>query len=103
VAIQVIPLALTKQQCIDLRLPRIPIKESDRGKGRFEERHGEGATELDALEAIHPGLLRQMILDEVKRYHDDTFDDRVEEAFDEAFQELSEEVDDLNESVRPKA
>jgi hypothetical protein len=73
--IQLIPLALTKQQCIDLELPRAPIKETDRGKGKFEERHGEGATELDALEALHPGLLRQLILTEVQqlpRRHDAT-------------------------------
>jgi hypothetical protein len=100
--IQVIPIALTKQQCMDLKLPRIPIKDSDRGKRTFEERHGEGATELDALEAIHPGMLRQLILTEVHRYHDDTFSDRVEEAFNEALQTLSDDVDDLNESVVPR-
>jgi hypothetical protein len=86
--IQVIPLALTKQQCIDLKLPRIPIKDGDRGKGRFEERHGEGATELDALEALHPGMLRSLILTEAERYYDPTLQDRI----DKAYQRLSDEV-----------
>jgi hypothetical protein len=99
--IQVIPLALTKQQCIDLKLPRAPIKEKDRGKNKFEERHGEGATELDALEALHPGLLRDLILTELRRYHDPTLDDRVDAAFHEAFQPLSDEVEALNNSVVP--
>lgn len=100
--IQLIPLALTKEQCSDLQLPRAPIKENDRGKGRFEERHGEGATELDALEALHPGLLERMLADAVGRYHDDTLHKRTIEAFDAAFQRLSDEVDALNESVVPR-
>jgi hypothetical protein len=100
--IQVIPLALTKQQCMDLSLPRAPIKEKDRGKGQFEERHGEGATELDALEALHPGVLRELVLTELRRYHDPTLEERVEAAFCEAFQPLSDEVEALNESVVPR-
>jgi hypothetical protein len=42
-------LALTEDQVRDLELPRIPIKDSDRRKARFEEKHGKGATELNAL------------------------------------------------------
>jgi uncharacterized protein YukE len=47
-------------------------------------------------------MLRQLILTEVQRYHDDTFSDRVEEAFDQRLQALSDQVDDLNESVVPR-
>ena len=96
--IKLIPLALTKQQCVDLKLPRAPIKETDRGKGKFEERHGEGATELDALEALHPGLLRRLILGEVQRYHDDTLQRRVSEAYQDLI-DLSNEVE---ETVMPR-
>jgi hypothetical protein len=100
--IQVIPLALTRQQCIDLKLPRIPIKDSDRGKGRFEERHGEGATELDALEALHPGQLRQLILTELRRYYDDTLGDRAKAEFYERLQALSSHVKAVNDVVIPR-
>jgi hypothetical protein len=89
------PLALTKEQCIRLKLPRIPIKEGDRGKAAFEERHGDGATELDALEALHPGELRSLIMAEVERYHDPTLQSRV----DESFQELRDQLKELNEAV----
>jgi hypothetical protein len=68
--VQVRPVALTYEQCIHYRLPRIPIKESAKGRERFEERFGEGATELDALEALHPGSLRQILIQEIRRYHD---------------------------------
>jgi hypothetical protein len=42
-------LALTEQQARELELPRIPIKDSDGRKARFEAKHGKGATELNAL------------------------------------------------------
>jgi hypothetical protein len=95
--IEVTPLALTKQQCVDLKLPRAPIKESDRGRGKFEERHGEGATELDALEALHPGTLHDLIEAEVLRYYDPTLEKRVKEQN----QALADEVATLNESLIP--
>ena len=64
------PLMLTKQQCIDYQLPRTPIKKDDRRKGSFEERHGDGATELDALEALHPGEMGKMLCHAINRYVD---------------------------------
>src|SRR4029453_2404048 len=55
--IKLTPLLLTRTQVHAYSLPRIPIKESDRRKGQFEDRYGEGAVELDALEALYPGVL----------------------------------------------
>jgi hypothetical protein len=55
------PLVLTAEQVAQYNLPRIPIKDSDRRRSAFEARHGEGATELDALEALHPGELRRIV------------------------------------------
>jgi hypothetical protein len=78
--IQVRPVALTLDQCREYRLPRTPIKDTERRKAGFEERHGEGATELDALEALHPGTLRRILQAEIERYHDATLDRRVQEA-----------------------
>ena len=47
---------------------------SRHGKTRaeFEERFGGGATELDALEALHPGVLQEILRDEILRYRDMT-------------------------------
>lgn len=47
--IQVRPVVLTHEQCVRYNLPRTPIKEGERRAPGFEERYGEGATELDAL------------------------------------------------------
>jgi hypothetical protein len=62
------PLVLTAGQIAEYGLPKIPIKDSDPRKGRFEARHGEGAVELDALEALHPGTLAQIVEAAIDRY-----------------------------------
>ena len=68
----------TRKQCIEYKLPRTPLKETERRAARFQERFGEGATELDALEALHPGELRRIIETEIARYHDCDIDRAVE-------------------------
>jgi hypothetical protein len=75
--IQVRPIALTHAQSVQYRLPRIPIKDTDRRAAHFESRFGEGATELDALEALHPGILRQVVETEIDRYFDRTLNARI--------------------------
>jgi hypothetical protein len=62
------PLVLTAEQVREYRLPRVPIKDSDRRRAQFEARHGEGAVELDALEALHPGALREIVEAAIDRF-----------------------------------
>ena len=83
------PIILTEQQCVDLHLPRTPIKD-ERRKDKFEERFGFGATELDALEAQHPGLGREIIEEEILRYFDPTLGARVRDARNKIFYRLHE-------------
>jgi hypothetical protein len=78
--IKLTPLALTEAQANDYDLPRIPIKEADNRKERFEERYDEGAVELDALEALYPGELAQLVREAIAPYRDQTLRDRLEEA-----------------------
>ena len=70
------PLALTAAQCRHYRLPRTPIKDSDRSKQEFEARYGAGATELDALEALHPGELAKIVSKAIRRHRKPTQDTR---------------------------
>lgn len=86
--IQLKPLALTLEQCIEYRLPRTPIKASDLRASNFEARFGAGATELDALEALHPGLLHNILVAEIERYIDADLDDNVQDAVREVEDEL---------------
>jgi len=72
------PLVLTREQVERYRLPRIPIKDTDLGKRHFEDRFGEGATELDALEALHPGELGRIVTAAIRRYRTPTVLARAE-------------------------
>jgi hypothetical protein len=77
--IQVRPVVLTYDQCVDYQLPRKPIKETETRAAAFEARFGEGATELDALEALYPGELARILERETARYYDPDLAARVEE------------------------
>jgi hypothetical protein len=109
--IKLTPVALTEDQVRAYRLPRTPIKEGDVRKGRFEERHGEGAVELDALEALRPGELGRVVQEAFSPYRDDdlegALDDAREEAeqaardaWDEAFGEDQEALREIEEEAR---
>jgi hypothetical protein len=95
--IELRPIALTHTQCVELNLPRTPIKDSvgRNAKAKFEERFSEGATELDALEALHPGYLRDLLVKHIERYQDPTFRERAEEKqieLEEKIEEMRGEV-----------
>jgi hypothetical protein len=68
--IQLNPLVLTPQQVEQFSLPRIPLKETDRRRAQFEARHGAGAVELDALEALHAGELRRIVEAAIDRFRE---------------------------------
>ena len=69
-------LALTRAQVTEYDLPRAPVKvdkngvADKRGK-RFEQVNGEGIVELDALEALHAGVLANLVRHAVQPYRDD--------------------------------
>lgn len=64
------PVALTAEQVREHQLPRTPIKDTDRRKAGFEERNGAGAVELDALEALHPGVLATVVRHAISEHRD---------------------------------
>src|SRR5262249_15080094 len=82
--VKLTPLALTAEQVRDYQLPRIPIKAEDRRKAGFEQRHGQGAVELDALEALHPGELERIIRRSVAPYRDTSLAGRLADAHADA-------------------
>ncbi|MBC8447246.1 MAG: hypothetical protein H8D78_05805 [Chloroflexi bacterium] len=73
------PLVLTADQVAQFRLPRAPVKSSDRRKAGWVATHGAGAVELDALEALYPGELAGIVSRALARYHDATLDHQAEE------------------------
>jgi hypothetical protein len=80
-AVTLQPIALTLDQVQQYNLPRTPIKATELRKQRFEDTFGTGAVELDALEALYPGILAQTVQHAVSRYHDETLKDRNEEQY----------------------
>ncbi|NHM25936.1 hypothetical protein G7K71_02705 [Desulfofundulus sp. TPOSR] len=84
------PIVLTREQVEKHRLPRIPVKDSDRRKAHFEERYGEGAVELDALEALYPGELARIVAENIRRFRDEKLARKVQEAKREFERRLEE-------------
>jgi hypothetical protein len=87
------PLALTADQVARYDLPRIPIKDTDKRGDKFEDRHGEGAVELDALEALYPGTLSQIVRRAMRPYRDDTLQRRLTAADSAALRAASATAD----------
>jgi hypothetical protein len=108
--LQLIPLALTPEQCRQYKLPRTPIKETEQRKDKFEETFGAGATELDALEALYPGELARLLTAELDNFLDATLEGRLQSLKremqgglraieDEIHAEHSEEIDEIAEAI----
>ena len=92
--IKLTPLALTAEQVREYRLPRTPIKEEDLRRSGFEEAYGEGAVELDALEALHPGELARLVREALAPYVDTTLPSRLRETEEAAQEEADDAWDD---------
>jgi hypothetical protein len=88
--VQVTHLLLTLEQVQEYRLPTTPIKQSESRAETFLARFGvDGAVELDALEALHPGVLEQMVLDAIQPYLD------ANQRYGEELGEVKDEAQDL--------
>jgi hypothetical protein len=102
VDLQLIPLALTPDQCREYRLPRIPIKDTERRKDKFEQTFGVGATELDAMEALHPGELARLLEAEINNWLDPDLKRRVRRALSKAYLPLKKIESDILEEYADK-
>lgn len=92
--IAVKPIALTPEQVETYNIPRIEIKNPTKFKD-WISRFGEGGAELDALEALHPGLLGKILCEELDSLFDPSLEGRVYEAKGDAMEEcerISEEI-----------
>jgi hypothetical protein len=101
--IKLTPVCLTTAQVQQYQLPRIPIKDSDLRKGRFEETYGAGAVELDALEALYPGELRRLLTPLLRPYYDRDLAQRFRTAEDEANQQVRAAWEDVTDDLQDEA
>lgn len=85
------PIILTKEQVDKYDLPRMPITEKELSKGNFEKLLGEGATELDALEALYPGEFAKIVENKILEFTDTGLEGKIREARKELDDDLEEE------------
>ena len=90
-SIKLCPIMLTPQQCVRYSLLRTPIKPSDR-KARFERCHGPGATELDALAALYPGTIGQILQDVLSYYCSKTLAKQIRSEVRNLMPDLAEKL-----------
>jgi len=93
--VKLVPLVLTRQQIEEYDLPRTPIKNSERRAGKFEAAHGEGAVELDALEALHPGVLRGIVSEALSAYYSQEAEQEAREKEAALRQAIHQRVSDI--------
>lgn len=89
------PVLLTREQIDEYDLPRVPVKDSDKRKASFEQAHGAGQVELDALEALYPGELTSILESAILQYFDVDLADRLQETYNEYKEQLTNERDSL--------
>jgi DNA topoisomerase VI subunit B len=71
--------ALTLDQVIEYELPSTPLKETEKRAERWREAMEHEQTEIDALAALRPEVLRQIAEDSIRPFFDETLDDRVDD------------------------
>jgi hypothetical protein len=95
---EVVPAALTVEQVRELDLPSTPLKKGEHRADKWRAAFGVEQTEIDALAALRPGTLREIMTRAFDPYFDRTLAARVDEAKDEwmryAEEELAEQTDD---------
>lgn len=92
--IRLYPIALTEDQVKKYRLPRTPIKPRERRKKNWEERFGKDAVELDALEALYPGSLKELTENWILKYYDTTLSEKTSDEQARIYMELREAEED---------
>ena len=94
---QVHRVALTPNQVREHGFPSTPLKQTERRADRWTHAMGVQQTEIDALAALNPRLLRKIVREALDPFFDKTLDGRVDAAYqrwvDEAQCRLDKQLD----------
>jgi hypothetical protein len=85
--------ALTEAQVYQYRLPHTPLKEKDTRAPGWRNRFDREATEIDALIALHPGVLDRLARDALSAFFDDDLNLRIDLALDDWRDEAAEAIE----------
>jgi hypothetical protein len=92
---EVIPVALTIDQAVSLKLPSTMLKASGGSRvERWKEAHEREGTEIDALIALHPEFLAQELRKAMAPYFDADLHGRMTQAHDEWRSEAEAAIED---------
>jgi hypothetical protein len=78
--IELHPAALTLEQVRALNLPSTPLKESERRADHWRAVMDHEQTEIDALIALRPDALREIVTEAIVPFYDPTLAERTEQA-----------------------
>jgi nucleotide-binding universal stress UspA family protein len=74
---QVHRVGLTPAQVREYGLPSTPLKDTERRADKWMQATGVEQTEIDAIAALQPDVLRQLTINAISPFFDDTLDRRV--------------------------
>jgi hypothetical protein len=97
---QVRRVALTPEQVRQHGLPSTPLKSTERRADKWQEAMGVAQTEIDALAALQPALLRRIARDAIKPFYDATLAHRCATAQAEWRDACQEAVDEQTDQER---
>lgn len=100
--VKVQALVLTLAQVKRYKLPRTPIKETEKRAAKFEDAFGTGAVELDALEALQPGTLARIIRQAISEYYSE---EAEQESYDNALalqEAVEEKIKEITNRYQPE-
>jgi hypothetical protein len=78
--VRVYPVALTLEQCIAYKLPSAPLRDTERRAEDWVSAFNREQTELDALMALHPGALEDILHKAIRPFFDPTLERRYRRA-----------------------
>jgi hypothetical protein len=88
--IEVHHICLTRDQVIEYNLPSTPLKETERRADKWREIMGREQTEIDALQALRPDVLRQIVTAAIEPFYDRTLKSRLQLASGTYYRTCSE-------------
>jgi hypothetical protein len=89
---EIVPVELLIEQVRELGLPSTPLKETEKRADRWKSAFGVEQTEIDALAALQPDLLREILERAFDPYWDSTLEDRVAQAKEEWDEQAAEAI-----------
>ena len=83
-----------KKDLRHLQLPGSPLKEEEKRKDKWKLLMGVEQIEVDALVTLHPEVLRELVVEAIQSFYDETLDKRVAEAKKEWLADAQELIDE---------